>query len=162
MSQTSSQSATVMPALQMLESTGTLVQAPPPAASSSLVILSILKRKMEPRRWQLGSSDDAEESTVARYNATVAELCENTRSAGPVFPQLGLEPNHAGLASQSLFLLEEFLQSKMQWLSKTFSSSKNDLKEFRAHPNVFQRSQNKLHPLKLKITYQTHHKITCS
>ena len=36
-------------------------------------------------------------------------FCENARSAGPVFPQLGLEPNHAGLASQSLFLLEEFL-----------------------------------------------------
>ena len=64
--------------------------------------------------------------------------CENTRSASPVFPQLGLEPNHVGLASQSLFLLEEFLQSKTQWHSKTFSSSKNDLKEFRAHSNVFQ------------------------
>ena len=70
-------------------------------------------------------------------------LCENTRSASPVFPQLGLEPNHAGLASQSLFLLEELLQSKTQWHSKTFSSSKNDLKEFRAHSNVFQSSQNK-------------------
>ena len=69
--------------------------------------------------------------------------CENTRSAGPVFPQLGLEPNHAGLASQSLFLLEEFLQSKTQGHLKTFSSSKNDLKEFRAHSNVFQSSQNK-------------------
>ena len=44
--------------------------------------------------------------------------CENTRSASPVFPQLGLEPNHAGLASQSLFLLEELLQSKTQWHSK--------------------------------------------
>ena len=66
-----------------------------------------------------------------------------TRSASPVFPQLGLEPNHAGLASQSLFLLEELLQSKTQWHSKTFSSSKNDLKEFRAHSNVFQSSQNK-------------------
>ena len=72
-----------------------------------------------------------------------AHLCENTRSASPVFPQLGLEPNHAGLASQSLFLLEELLQSKTQWHSKTFSSSKNDLKEFRAHSNVFQSSQNK-------------------
>ena len=51
--------------------------------------------------------------------------CENTRSASPVFPQLGLEPNHAGLASQSLFLLEEFLQSKTQWHSKTFLSSSN-------------------------------------
>ena len=44
--------------------------------------------------------------------------CENTRSASPVFPQLGLEPNHARLASQSLFLLEELLQSKTQWHSK--------------------------------------------
>ena len=44
--------------------------------------------------------------------------CENIRSASPVFPQLGLEPNHAGLASQSLFLLEELLQSKTQWHSK--------------------------------------------
>ena len=70
-------------------------------------------------------------------------LCENTRSASPVFPQLGLEPSHAGLASQSLFLLEELLQSKTQCHSKTFSSSKNDLKEFRAHSNVFQSSQNK-------------------
>ena len=73
----------------------------------------------------------------------IARKCENTRSASPVFPQLGLEPNHAGLASQSLFLLEELLQSKTQWHSKTFSSSKNDLKEFRAHSNVFQSSQNK-------------------
>ena len=74
---------------------------------------------------------------------TSSSQCENTRSAGPVFPQLGLEPNHAGLASQSLFLLEELLQSKTQCHSKTFSSSKNDLKEFRAHSNVFQSSQNK-------------------
>ena len=84
----------------------------------------------------------------AQLSASVREMgfsviCENTRSASPVFPQLGLEPNHAGLASQSLFLLEEFLQSKTQWHSKTFSSSKNDLKEFRAHSNVFQSSQNK-------------------
>ena len=30
-------------------------------------------------------------------------------SASPVFPQLGLEANHAGLTAQSLFLLEELL-----------------------------------------------------
>ena len=41
------------------------------------------------------------------YTPVIFKYCENTRSAGPVFPQLGLEPNHAGLASQSLFSLEE-------------------------------------------------------
>ena len=44
------------PAPQTLESTGTVVPASPPVAFSSLVILRELKRKIEPRRWQWGSS----------------------------------------------------------------------------------------------------------
>ena len=74
-------------------------------------------------------------------------------SASPVFPQLGLEPNHAGLASQSLFLLEEFLQSKTQWHSKTFLSSSNYSNRVQSS---LKRLPNKHLQLKLQITYQSH------
>ena len=43
-----------------------------------------------------------------------AAQCENTKSGRLCFPQLGLEPNHTGLTAQSLFSLEELLQSKTQ------------------------------------------------
>ena len=82
--------------------------------------------------------------------------CENTRSASPVFPQLGLEPNHAGLASQSLFLLEELLQSKTQWHSKNILKL---LELFKKSSEPSQTSSKVLQikrlQLKLKITNQT-------
>ena len=72
-------------------------------------------------------------------------------SASPVFPQLGLEPNHAGLASQSLFLLEELLQSKTQWHSKNILKL---LELFKKSSELSQTSskvlQIKRHQLKLK------------
>ena len=77
-------------------------------------------------------------------------------SASPVFPQLGLEPNHAGLASQSLFLLEELLQSKTQWHSKNILKL---LELFKQSSELSQTSSKVLQikrlQLKLKITYQT-------
>ena len=65
-------------------------------------------------------------------------------SASPVFPQLGLEPNHAGLASQSLFLLEELLQSKTQWHSKNILELLELFKKSsELSQTVFQSSPNK-------------------
>ena len=76
-------------------------------------------------------------------------------SASPVFPQLGLEPYHAGLASQSLFLLEELLQSKTQWHSKNILKL---LELFKKSSEPSQTSSKVLQikrlQLKLKITYQ--------
>ena len=92
-----------------------------------------------------------------------AVVVKTQGSASPVFPQLGLEPNHAGLASQSLFLLEELLQSKTQWHSKNILKL---LELFKKSSELSQTSSKVLQikrlQLKLKITYQSHLKITCS
>ena len=91
------------------------------------------------------------------------DIVKTQGSASPVFPQLGLEPNHAGLASQSLFLLEELLQSKTQWHSKNILKL---LELFKKSSELSQTSSKVLQikrlQLKLKITYQSHLKITCS
>ena len=86
MSQTSSQSATVMPALQMLESTGTLVLAPPQLEATegkSMLSLAIGHSKGNWASWlkcNLGGGKlcvfrqwhrCANSATVALYRATV-------------------------------------------------------------------------------------------
>ena len=74
-------------------------------------------------------------------------------SAGPVFPQLGLEPNHAGLTAQSLFLLEELLcrvkRSGTLNVLKLLKLFKKSSKLSRTSPNKTSFSSNS------QITYQT-------
>ena len=77
-------------------------------------------------------------------------------SASPVFLQLRLEPNHAGLTAQSLFLLEELLcrvkRSGTLNILKLLKLFKKNSKLLRTSSRLL---QIKRLQLKLKITYQT-------
>ena len=90
MRQTSSQSATVMPALQILEFTGSFGTSSSARRIQFTSHFKGIKEEDGAQEVAIGfpSSDDAEESTVARYNATVAELahlchCLKTQSFSP-------------------------------------------------------------------------------
>ena len=103
------------------------------------------------------------EPAIFQIASQNVKLVKTQGSASPVFPQLGLEPNHAGLASQSLFLLEELLQSKTQWHSKNILKLLELFKKSSELSQTFSKVlQIKRLQLKLKITYQSHLKITCS
>ena len=86
----------------------------------------------------------------------VPRFVETQGSASPVFPQLGLEPNHAGLTAQSLFLLEELLCREKR--SGTLNILKL-LKLFKKSSKLSRTSSRLLQikrlQLKLTKTYQT-------
>ena len=115
-----------------------------PAASNEVPSAGHIDLKDETDAITVSDSSAAKQILESTGTLVLVPLFVKTQgSASPVFPQLGLEPNHAGLASQSLFLLEEFLQSKTRWHSKHSRAPQTIQKEFRALSNVFQSSPNK-------------------
>ena len=74
-------------------------------------------------------------------------LWKHKGAVSPVFPQLGLEPNHAGLTVSLLFLSNSLVQTKTQWHSNVLKLFKKSSKLPRTSSRLLQ-----IKRLQLKLT----------